>query len=81
MVATETSNATEIMESDEVLVRLTTTATTDTWICPYFNVIVTAFANNESDSDGAGVAVSGKTITLTVGDAGDVVTLLVAGRP
>jgi len=79
MTATETTNFTEILNS-EVGVRLTTTATTDTWVCPYFDTIVTAIANNESDSDGVGVKVDGKTITLTVGDAGDVVTLLIAGR-
>ena len=36
--------------------------------------------NNESDIDGVGVAVLSQTITLTVGTAGDVVTLIIAGR-
>ena len=80
MVATITEDSSESMPKSIVQVRLTTTATTDTYICPYFNSIDSAVGNNESDSDGVGVAVSGKTITLTVGTAGDVVTLLIAGK-
>ena len=59
--------------------RLTTVATTDTFLVP-FDDIVAAKANNESDTDGVGVGVSGQVVTLTVGTSGDVVTLLVAGR-
>jgi len=62
------------------MVRLTTTATTDTYKTRKFATIITAIANNESDDDGVGVAVSSQTVTLTVGNAGDVVTLIIAGR-
>lgn len=68
------------------LVRLTTTGTTDTYESP-FHEVVAAVGNNESDSDGVGVAVETipaagrtQTITLTVGTSGDVVTLKIVGR-
>ena len=77
--ATETTNATERLPPGMVLVRLTTTGTTSTYVCPYFGTIVAAVGNNETDNDGVGVAVSGTTITITVDTLGDVVTLMVAG--
>ena len=80
MAVTVTTNGTEVMPSGMVLVRLTTTATTDTYVCPYFSQIIAVVGNNESDTDGVGVGWTGQTITLTVADAGDVVTLLIAGR-
>lgn len=81
MTATETSNFTEVMGLPGFVgVRLTTTATTDTYVCPYFNEIMAVVGNNESDNDGVGVGVNSKTITLTVDTAGDVITLLIAGR-
>lgn len=68
------------------IVRITTTATTDTYESPFADT-VGAIANNESDTDGVGVAVEAipalgrtQTITLTVGTLGDVVTLMIAGR-
>ncbi len=81
MATTETTNFTEILPTGLIGVRLTTTATTDTYVCPYFSTIEAVIANNESDTDGVGVAVSGSTITLTVGTSGDVVTLLASGIP
>ncbi len=73
-------NVTEILADGSVLVRLTTVSTSDTWVCPYFEEIGAAIGNNESDNDGVGIGVSGKTITLTVGTGGDIVTLQVEGR-
>jgi len=61
-------------------VRLTTGATTDTYQSKQFSSITEAFAVNESDDDGVGVAVSSQTVTLTVGTAGDVVDLILAGK-
>jgi len=66
-------------------VRLTTTATTSTYNCPYFREIISCVGNNESDNDGVGVKVTAvsstgvQTITITVGTLGDVVTLIMAG--
>ena len=77
--ATELSNSTESAPQGEVSIRLTTTGTTSTYVCPYFNTIETCIANNESDNDGVGIAVSGQTITITVGTAGDVVGLKIHG--
>lgn len=77
--ATELTNASERLPPGMILVRLTTTGTTSTYVCPYFGTIVAAIGNNESDNDGVGVGVSGTTITIIVGNAGDVVTLIVAG--
>lgn len=62
------------------IVRLTTTSTTCTYQTKKFATIVGAWANNESDDDGVGVAVSSQTVTLTVGTSGDIVTLMLAGR-
>lgn len=69
------------------VVRLTTTATTDTYVCPYFRDIVGVVGNNESDKDGVGIAVAAtgsslgsQTITITVGTSGDVITLWICGR-
>ena len=73
-------NATEILADGSVLVRITTLSTSDTRVCPYFKEIGAAIGNNESDTDGVGIGVSGTTITLSVGDAGDIVTLQVEGR-
>ena len=73
-------NATEILADGSVLVRITTLTTSDTWVCPYFEEIGVAIGNNESDNDGVGIGVSGRTITISVGTAGDVVTLQVEGR-
>ena len=61
-------------------VRVTTTGTTSTYVCPHFTEIVACVGNNESDVDGVGIGVSGTTITITVGTSGDVVTLKIAGR-
>lgn len=61
-------------------VRLTTTGTTSTYLCPYFAEIVSAIGNNETDDDGVGIGVSGQTITITVGTSADVVTLDITGR-
>ena len=62
------------------IVRLTTTGTTSTYICPFFAEIVTCNGNNESDNDGIGIGVSSQTITITVGTNGDVVSLFITGR-
>ena len=62
------------------VVRITTTGTTSTYLCPYFAEIVAVVANNESDDDGVGIGVSGQTITITVGNSADVVTLFIVGR-
>ncbi len=62
------------------IVRLTTTGTTSTYVCPYFAEIVTCNGNNESDSDGVGIGVTSQTITITVGNTSDVVTLFITGR-
>jgi len=79
MAATVTSEE-EIGMPGTRLVRLTTTDTTDTYVCPYFAEIVAVIGNNESDIDGVGIGVSDQTITLTVGTSGDVVTLFIVGR-
>jgi len=62
------------------VVRITTTGTTTTYACPYFDEIIACIGNNESDDDGVGIGVSGKTITITVATSTDVVTLQIAGR-
>ena len=78
--ATELTDFSEMMPPGMAGVRLTTTGTTSTFVCHYFADIVACVANNETDNDGVGIAVSGTTITITVGDLGDVVTLFIAGR-
>lgn len=65
---------------EERLVRITTTGTTTTYLCPYFAEIVACVANNESDDDGVGIGVSGQTITITTATSTDVVTLNIFGR-
>ena len=65
---------------EERLVRITTTGTTTTYICPYFAEIVTCVGNNESDDDGVGIGFSGQTITITVASSTDVVSLSIIGR-
>ena len=80
MAATETSNFTELLPPGMAGVRLTTTGTTDTYKCPYFSTIEAVVGNNESENTGVGVKVDGKTITLTVGTLGNVVTLWIAGK-
>lgn len=71
----------EILPPTMAQVRRTTGATTDNYTCPFFSTIEAVIANNESDNDGVGVKVSGAVITLTVGNAGDVVTLMIVGLP
>jgi len=78
-VATVKAHDTNLLGGFEV-VRLTTTTTSDTYQSRKFATIVTAIGNNESDNDGVSVAVSGTTVTIGVATAGDVVTLLLAGR-
>lgn len=77
---TELSDFTEILPPGMAGLRLTTSGTTSTYVCPYFGEIAGAVANNESDKDGVGVGINGKTITITVGTAGDIITLYVWGR-
>ena len=77
--ATELENSTETAPDGEVSIRLTTTGTTSTYVCPYFSSIEAVIANNESDNDGVGIGVSGQTITITVGTSGDVVGLKING--
>ncbi len=76
---TETNNFSERLPPGMIALRLTTTGTTSTYVCPYFSKIEAAVGNNESDNDGVGIGVSGTTITIIVGNSGDVVTLMVAG--
>ena len=79
-ITTVTSNFTKQLAIPGVIgVRLTTTSTSETWVCPYFAEIIAVVANNESDNDGVAISWSGKTITIVAG-SGDVITLLVAGR-
>jgi len=79
-ITTPTTNFTEQLAIPGLAgVRLTTTTSSDTWVCPYFEEIIAVCANNESDNDGCDISWSGKTITIVVG-SGDVVTLLIAGR-
>lgn len=85
--------ATELAISNERLpptmysIRLTTTGTSSTYVCPVFNRVEAIVGNNESDNDGVGIAVSAysantpTTITITVGTSGDVVTLMIVGQP
>uniref|UniRef100_A0A6M3L8J4 Uncharacterized protein n=1 Tax=viral metagenome TaxID=1070528 RepID=A0A6M3L8J4_9ZZZZ len=79
MAATITEDDDGFAPSTRV-VRLTTDAITSTYVCPHFAEIVSVVGNNESGDDGVGVGVDGVTITLTVGTAGDVVTLFIVGR-
>ena len=86
MAATITSDFSAILPPGIWGYRLTTTATTETFEAPCAEVVA-CVANNETDDDGVGVAVeaipaSGRTqtITLTVGNIADVVTLLIVGR-
>lgn len=63
------------------IVRLTTASTsTDTYQSKRFSKVVAAWINNESDNDACSVAISGSIATIKVGNAGDVVTLMLAGR-
>jgi len=73
-------NFTETLPEGLVGVRLTTTGTTSTYVCPNFSDIGSVIANNESDNDGVGIAVSSQTITIIVGTSGDVVNLIISGR-
>ncbi len=85
--ATELTIATERMPPTMEVIRLTTTGTTSTYVSPHFNRVEAVIANNESDNDGVGIAVSDfvantpTTITITVGTSGDVVTLMIVGQP
>ena len=79
-ITTPTSNGTELCNDGTVLVTLTTTTTSDTWVCPYFQEIGAVIANNQSDNDGVGIGVSGQTITIKPTTAGDVINLQVEGR-
>ncbi len=87
MVATELTRFDERLPPGLFGVRLTTTATTDTYVVTAFNRVEAVIANNESDNDGVGIAVSAfsannpTTITITVGTAGDIVTLMISGQP
>ena len=78
-ITTHTTNATELLPPGLVCVRLTTTTTSDTWICPYFETIVSVIPNNESDNDGVGIGISGKTITIKPTTATDIISLLIMG--
>lgn len=78
--ATELTNFTERLPPGLAGVRLTTTGTTSTYACPYFDQIVAAVGNNESDKDGVDISWANQVITIKVATAGDVVTLFVAGR-
>lgn len=71
---------TEILPPGMAGVVVDVATTGDTYLCPYFAEIVGVVANNKTDDDGVGVAVSGQTITLTVGSSGDDVTLFIWGR-
>lgn len=62
------------------ILRVTTTGTTSTYQTKKFAEIVAAVGQNESDTDGVGIAVSGQTVTITVGTSGDVVALWIVGR-
>lgn len=79
-ITTVTSNGTELCNDGTVLVTLTTTTTSDTWVCPYFQEIGACIGNNQSDNDGVGIGVSGQTITIKPTTAGDVINLQVEGR-
>ena len=79
-ITTPTTNATELLPPGLVCVRLTTGSTSDTWICPYFQEIGVCIGNNESDNDGVGIGVSGRTITIKPTTGGDVIYLLISGR-
>jgi hypothetical protein len=79
VAATVTQDDANLVGGFEI-VRLTTTGTTSTYQTHKFATIIAAWANNESDDDGVGVAVDGQTVTITVGTSGDVVTLMLAGR-
>ena len=78
-ITTHTTNATELLPPGLVCVRLTTTTSTDTWQCPYFETIVSVIGNNETDNDGVGIGISGKTIKIYPTDGGDVISLLIMG--
>ena len=80
MVAGTLASDEESFAPSSKLIRIATTAGTNTYLCNYFAEIVGVVANNESDDDGVGIAVSGQTITITVNTATDVVTLLIFGR-
>ncbi len=78
-ITTHTTNATELLPPGLVCVRLTTTTSSDTWQCPYFETIIAVIPNNESDNDGVGIGISGKTITVKPTTGGDVISLLIMG--
>ena len=79
-ITSVTSNGTELCSDGTVLITLTTTTTSDTWVCPYFQEIGAVIGNNRSDNDGVGIGVSGQTITIKPTTAGDVIELQVEGR-
>ena len=79
-ITTPTTNSTELLPSGLVCVRLTTTTSSDTWVCPYFQEIGVCIGNNESDDDGVGIGVSGQTITIKPTTGGDIISLLINGR-
>ncbi|KKN24749.1 hypothetical protein LCGC14_0891750 [marine sediment metagenome] len=79
-ITTHTTNATELLPPGLVCVRLTTTTTSDTWVCPYFQELISVVPNNETDNDGVGIGVSGRTITIKPTTAGDIISLLIMGR-
>ena len=79
VITTHTTNATELLPPGLVCVRLTCTTTSDTWVCPYFETIIAVIPNNESDNDGVGIGISGKTITIKPPTGTDVISLLIMG--
>ena len=79
-ITTHTKNATELLPPGIVCVDLTTTTTSDTWVCPYFQEIIAVIGNNQSDNDGVGIGVSTRTITVKPTTAGDIISLLIMGR-
>lgn len=80
LITTLTSNGTELVNDGTVLVTVTTTTTSDTIVCDYFQEIGAVIANNQTDNDGVGIGVSGQTITIKPTTAGDVINLQIEGR-
>ncbi len=78
-ITTHTTNGTELLPPGLVCVRLTCTTTSETWQCPYFETIVAVIGNNETDNDGVGIGISGKTITIKPTTGTDVISLLIMG--
>ena len=79
-ITTHTTNATELLPPGLVCVRLTCTTTSETWQCPYFDEIIAVIPNNETDNDGVGIGISGKTITIKPTTGTDVISLLIMGK-